>query len=74
MAIGSGTYHRAGSVATTPRRAERSSTLGALLRDARERLAQRTGVRVRQTDVAELADITVESIRSTDLVIAITPP
>jgi transcriptional regulator with XRE-family HTH domain len=35
-------------------------TLGALLRDARERLARRTGVRVRQADVAEQADITVE--------------
>jgi transcriptional regulator with XRE-family HTH domain len=39
---------------------ERSSTLGALLREARERLARRTGVRVRQADVAEQADITVE--------------
>jgi transcriptional regulator with XRE-family HTH domain len=36
------------------------STLGALLRDARERLARRTGTRVRQADVAEHADITVE--------------
>jgi transcriptional regulator with XRE-family HTH domain len=39
---------------------ERTSTLGALLRDARERLARRNGVRVRQADVAEHADITVE--------------
>jgi transcriptional regulator with XRE-family HTH domain len=37
-----------------------TSTLGALLRDARERLARRNGVRVRQADVAEDADITVE--------------
>jgi transcriptional regulator with XRE-family HTH domain len=36
------------------------STLGALLRDARERLARRSGARVRQADVAEHADITVE--------------
>jgi transcriptional regulator with XRE-family HTH domain len=37
-----------------------SLTLGALLRDARERLARRNGARVRQADVAEHADITVE--------------
>jgi transcriptional regulator with XRE-family HTH domain len=37
-----------------------ASTLGALLRDARERLARRSGTRVRQADVAEYADITVE--------------
>jgi transcriptional regulator with XRE-family HTH domain len=36
------------------------STLGALLRDARIRLARRNGERVRQADVAEHADITVE--------------
>jgi transcriptional regulator with XRE-family HTH domain len=35
-------------------------TLGAFLRDARERLARRTGARVRQADVAEHADVTVE--------------
>jgi transcriptional regulator with XRE-family HTH domain len=39
---------------------ERTATLGALLRDARERLGRRNGARVRQADVAELADITVE--------------
>jgi transcriptional regulator with XRE-family HTH domain len=37
-----------------------ASTLGALLRDARDRLARSNGVRVRQADVAEHADITVE--------------
>jgi transcriptional regulator with XRE-family HTH domain len=37
-----------------------SSTLGALLRNARERLARRNSARVRQADVAEHADITVE--------------
>ena len=36
------------------------SSLGALLRAARERLSRTTGARVRQTDVAESADITVE--------------
>jgi transcriptional regulator with XRE-family HTH domain len=35
-------------------------TLGILLRGARERLSHRDGVRVRQADVAERADITVE--------------
>jgi transcriptional regulator with XRE-family HTH domain len=35
-------------------------TLGALLRAARERLTRRNGARVRQADVAEHADITVE--------------
>jgi transcriptional regulator with XRE-family HTH domain len=39
---------------------EHASSLGALLRDARDRLARRSGVRVRQADVAERADITVE--------------
>jgi DNA-binding XRE family transcriptional regulator len=39
---------------------ERSSKLGALLRHARERLARRNGARVRQADVAEHAEITVE--------------
>jgi len=39
---------------------EHASTLGALLRDARVRLARRSGTRVRQADVAERADITVE--------------
>jgi transcriptional regulator with XRE-family HTH domain len=39
---------------------DQASTLGALLRDARERLARRNGARVRQADVAEHADITVE--------------
>jgi len=39
---------------------ERTSTLGALLREARSRLGHRNGARVRQADVAELADITVE--------------
>jgi transcriptional regulator with XRE-family HTH domain len=39
---------------------DRASTLGVLLRDARHRLARRDGVRVRQADVAESADITVE--------------
>jgi transcriptional regulator with XRE-family HTH domain len=37
-----------------------ASTLGSLLRDARERLARTNGARVRQADVAEHADITVE--------------
>jgi transcriptional regulator with XRE-family HTH domain len=36
------------------------TTLGVLLRSARERLSHRDGVRVRQADVAERADITVE--------------
>jgi transcriptional regulator with XRE-family HTH domain len=40
--------------------ADHASTLGALLREARERLARRNGTRVRQADVAENADITVE--------------
>jgi transcriptional regulator with XRE-family HTH domain len=40
--------------------ADHVSTLGALLRDARERLARRNGARVRQADIAEHADITVE--------------
>jgi transcriptional regulator with XRE-family HTH domain len=39
---------------------DHTSTLGELLRAARERLASRNGVRVRQADVAEHADITVE--------------
>jgi transcriptional regulator with XRE-family HTH domain len=39
---------------------ERTSTLGALLRNARDRLGRRSGARVRQADVAEHADITVE--------------
>jgi transcriptional regulator with XRE-family HTH domain len=39
---------------------DRTSTLGVLLRDARERLARRDGARVRQADVAEYAEITVE--------------
>jgi len=39
---------------------ERTLTLGALLRDARTRLEHGNGTRVRQADVAELADITVE--------------
>jgi transcriptional regulator with XRE-family HTH domain len=39
---------------------ESSSTLAALLRNARERLGRRNGARVRQGDVAEHADITVE--------------
>jgi transcriptional regulator with XRE-family HTH domain len=37
-----------------------ASTLGGLLRDARERLGRRNGVRVRQADVAEHVDITIE--------------
>jgi transcriptional regulator with XRE-family HTH domain len=37
-----------------------ASTLGGLLRDARERLGRGTGARVRQADVAEHVDITVE--------------
>ena len=56
-----GQYDGAASVAATHRRMpEHASTLGALLRDARERLARRNGARVRQADVAEHADITVE--------------
>jgi len=39
---------------------DQTSTLGALLRDARERLGRRDGVRVRQADVAEHVGITVE--------------
>ncbi len=38
---------------------DQTSTLGVLLRDARERLGRRSGVRVRQADVAEHSDITV---------------
>jgi transcriptional regulator with XRE-family HTH domain len=37
-----------------------ASSLGVLLRDARERLSRRSGLRVRQADVAEHSDITVE--------------
>jgi transcriptional regulator with XRE-family HTH domain len=39
---------------------DHASTLGVLLRDARDRLGRRNGARVRQADVAEHADITVE--------------
>jgi len=39
---------------------DHAPTLGDFLRRARERLAHRTGVRFRQADVAEHADITVE--------------
>jgi transcriptional regulator with XRE-family HTH domain len=39
---------------------DHTATLGVLLRDARDRLSRRNGARVRQADVAEHADITVE--------------
>ena len=42
-----------------------ASTLGGLLRDARERLAHRTGVRVRQADVAVFSlEVPMEAVRA----------